>query len=274
MTDEEKLAVFCAGSQTRIDVPARPKALPEAIRNIKPKTEQKRAQTAWVAACRLQLVIKLWLHFLAIGMLRSRLDDATESAIIAWFPELQDMGGVLNTLAEAVEWKAEVAQELPAFDELLGIKREPTARHQDDDPKRFGPRTIKNLLETFLRLMHTNADCLCLLDLNKDEFRRPWPELRADLTKLVWIDMEVNPGEPPHLDFGNALSNLEFHRIRSRLLRALRELVEQLVTYPEAVLRRPNHEPQASGVWPGSLARCRQQEGARLPQIPSRGQKS
>src|SRR3954454_15702417 len=122
MSDDKRLAVFTAGVQTGFSVPSQPKSPPKAIRDITPKTERRRAEYAWKAACRLRLLIELWCRFLKLGLDRARLDDVTEDAIAGRFPELQSLGGVLNMLAQGVEWEEDVAQALPAFDQAHRIR--------------------------------------------------------------------------------------------------------------------------------------------------------
>jgi hypothetical protein len=238
MTGDEQLAIFTAGVQTRFEVPAHPTPVPEVIQEIMSRTERRRAQDAWNAACRLRLLIELWCNFLVLGVLRARLDDATEDAIARCFPELHSLGGVLNMLAQGMEWGEDVAQALPAFDQAHQMKRAPADRHQNDTSRDFGTRTIQGLIAEFRRLMATNAECLHLLEVRKEVFQRPWKVLQADLAKLTCIDADFT-GDRPHLDFVKALKSTDFQEVRGRLMRELQELVEQFKTYPEAVLHRP-----------------------------------
>ena len=242
MSGDEQLTILAAGVQARFEIPPRPQSAPQAIQAITTRTQKRRAKNAWNAACQLRLLIRLWAHFLVLGMLRSRLDDTTEEAIIRWFPELAAVGGVLNMLAQNVQWKPEVAQALPAFDHAHRMTRHPTERHREDRPQQFGARVVQQLVAAFRRLMATEAECLHQLEVNKDLFQQPWKLLRADVERLTCIDMDFT-GDVPFLDFPKALRSEEFQRVRGRFTRELDELIRQLEAYPEAALERPSQQP-------------------------------
>jgi hypothetical protein len=122
------------------------------------------------------------------------------------------------------------------------MKRAPTDRRQNDDPRDFGARTIQGLIAEFRRLMATDAEGLHLLEVRKEVFQQPWKVLQADVAKLTCIDMDFS-GDRPRLDFAKALKSTDFQQVRGHLMRELQELVEQLESYPEAVLRRPEAAP-------------------------------
>jgi RNA polymerase sigma factor (sigma-70 family) len=141
---------------------------------------------------------------------------------------------------------AEATQALAAFDRAHEIKRGPTQRHQDDPPEAFGGRAICSLVETFRRLMQTDAECLCSLEVSSDVFRKQPRELRSLIAKLTCLDMDLCP-ERPRLGFEKLLANAEFQRAHGLLKSALQALVQQLETYPAAVMRRPEPEPTREG---------------------------
>src|SRR5438445_3055532 len=64
LSDHDKLALLTAGVQTGFLVPPRSEFLPKTIRDMTPKTQRRRAQDAWNAACRLKILIEVWARFL------------------------------------------------------------------------------------------------------------------------------------------------------------------------------------------------------------------
>ena len=99
-------------------------------------------------------------------------------------------------LAQGIEWREEVAQVLPTFDQAHEFKRVPTERHQNDDPRDFGARAVQGLVEEFRRLMQGEAKCLRLLEVRQELFQRPWKAIRSDLAKLTCIDMDFTEDAP------------------------------------------------------------------------------
>jgi hypothetical protein len=251
MTEDERLAFYEAGAQLAFLVPPAPKSLPSAIQKMKSKTERRRAQDAWNAASRLLLLIKIWTHFLGLGLLRARLTDATEEAIVSRFPGLQALGGVLNRLAQQPKRGEHAAQLQAEFDQAHEMKRGPSAKHLNDDPRNFGAKTIAGLHEEFRRLMRVNTECLRLLEVRSELFQRPGKVLLADLRTLTRLNMDFTR-KVPRLRFAEALRTKDCYQVRGRFHQAVQELVEQLEAYPEAVLRRVDNVPPNQGRRTGS----------------------
>jgi hypothetical protein len=262
MAENEPLLWPVPGAQVGFRVPERPKSLLNAIKAIRSNTERKRAQNAWNTALDLQLLIQLWMHFLCLGMLQQRLNDETEDAIYRYFPQLANLGGVLNRLAQEVQIPVETAQRLCAFDTATNIKRGPTGRHQHDNPKDFDPTVIGQLAETFRILMRTAAERLNLLEVRQEAFQRPRDKLREEVDTLTSLDMDFT-GDCPRLDFGKALQDERVLQVRGYLMGELKALIEQLQTHPEVILSRPQQEAAGRARRSGGMPRAKADEKVR-----------
>jgi len=274
LTPAEQMAIFCAGVQAQLAVP-KLQPPPAAIRIIKPKSESKRATNAWKAAVRLDAVLTLWHAFLNLAMTGARLNDQAEEQFsqlarsqrvrrqrsrlndqaeeqFSQFPDLQDVGAVLNALAEQVRWAPDLAQLLPEFDASLKIVRKPTDRHRDEDIRPFLGRRLQVLIAGFRKLIQTDAECLHLLNVNVPLFRRPLAEITSDIAKITCGDLDFT-GDGVPIDAAKTLRSPSFQEALGRVRGAVRELLQQLETYPDAVLARQEStsSPKRSRSKPG-----------------------
>src|SRR6266404_1604971 len=252
-----KLSPF-SGAQGSWKIPKRPEPIPEAIRQLPAKVEQRRGRDVWRAAQRLQVAAFAWAHFLSFGAEKARLDDPTEAVLIAWFPELENIGRVLNLWADEVTWPEKLADRIRENDPLANIKRSPTDRHKVDDV-RESCRAVQPLLDSFRGVLIAEADCLCRHEINSKHFGRPWDEIRSEIQQFTSSSGDWT-GKVPQLLFKKMIAAPAFGQVYSRLMCELEELLNQLRQYPEAVLSRPAMIQPASATPPRSGRRMTKKE--------------
>jgi hypothetical protein len=237
-----RLMGLTAGGQGRLSV-LPPPPPPPSFSSL-PDRLREQATAAWNAGHRLDGLVRLWGHFLVFGMLGLRLDDETESSLAEAFPSLQDLGGVLNSLARDAAPPAEVVSAGQEFDQSHGIRRGPNARRSQEDPRPFRKKRLCTLIESFRRELGKHARALFLLGINLPHFGRPWPEVRKELDTITSIDLDLR-GEGPLVDFGAKLTSREFLAACGVILQATGELVCLLGEYPDVVLPAPPVEVKA-----------------------------
>lgn len=226
--------LLTAGAQANFDLSPSLPGPPNVLRELPTKVEQRRAKDLWKAAHRLKVLVELWARFTMMGLLRLRLEDSTEAAIVSWFPELSHFGVVLDALATPAVLEPEEVARLAEFDQEHQIRRGPTARHQTDDRRQIC-RTVQPLLESFRNMMLTEADCLHRLEANQGFFRRSWGDIKSDIERLTGLSVDWTENIPI-LDFGELLSRKSFREVRARLSRELNEMLAQLEQYPQTIL--------------------------------------
>lgn len=203
MAGINKLTVLCGGVHTRWTMEAEA-PLPSSFRSLPNKVVKARAGDAWRAAERFQCLIHLWSHFLALGMLRARLDPELARQIRERFPELVDIDRLLEAVASTVQIPEEMKAELAAFDREHGLRRERSNAEGSSKTIKLRAQDFESLRRAVGKLLETEATCLQRLDVNVELFRRPWQVLRQEIQGFIGID-ENWASEPPKIGFGLAL---------------------------------------------------------------------
>jgi hypothetical protein len=237
MADIE-LLVLAGGVQTGWDLHEEPPP-PASFAQLPNRVLRSRARDAWRAAHRLRTLTELWTRVLTMGMMRCRLDAETERQVGEQFPDLSSIGSILEGLARTIEWPEELREPLQRFDQEHGLRRCPAPGHTvDAEPRPFRLMAFEELRRRFLELVQTEAQCLQRLEVNVEQFRRPWGEIRQDAQALFALDQDW-AATPSVIHFGPALRSPTFQRARATFLRGSKELVDLLATHPGAALERP-----------------------------------
>jgi hypothetical protein len=238
---EQRWAIFNAGVHTRFNVPGlRP--VPGTIADLPEPGLRQQAADTWNAAQRLIGVITLWGHFLMLGLMGRRLDEATEDCIRDRFPDLQDMGAVLNALATDPAWEPALEVVVREFDRLIGVRRGTPERYRNVDIRLYRGRRLVELVESFRESMATHLHCLLLNSVTIPFLQRPAKDLHDELVRTTRLNLDLT-GDGPPVDFAKAGSDEESVRTRGKYLSELWELAQVLEQYPHTVLRGP--APQA-----------------------------
>ena len=125
MFPSESVTYPFSGFQGRWPIPQEPAPTPEAVRQLSTKVEQRRGKDIWRATQRLKVAGFVWTRFVLFGLLRHRLDDFTEDAVVKWFPQLADIGRILNLWADEATWPPPVLDHLAEFENVQQSKPSP-----------------------------------------------------------------------------------------------------------------------------------------------------
>jgi hypothetical protein len=196
MVEINKLMVLSGGVQTRWKIESEA-PLPSSFKSLN-NVMKSRACDAWKAAGRLRLLVDIWSNFLALGMLRSRLDPDLAQQIRERFPELGDIDRLLEAVASSVQIPEEMRAELAEFDREYGLRREPGNAEGPSKTIKLGAQDFERLRRAVGKLLETEAVSLHRLDVSVEQFRRPWQELRQDVQGFIGIDEEW-ASEPPKI---------------------------------------------------------------------------
>jgi len=205
----DQLLLQTGGVQTRWEIEAE-RPPPDSFEELSNGVLRERARDAWRAACRLQSLVYLWMRFLTLGMLHSRLDADVERKISERFPDLSGMGSLLEGLARTIAWPAGVLDLLKEWDSSGELRREPNSLHTTDGKSSlFKLQDFENFRNCFRRLVKTDALCLCLLQVNVPQFRKSKAEIEQEIDHLFALDQDWAT-EPPVIHFGPALQKGSF----------------------------------------------------------------
>ena len=241
-----------AGAPSSFSVPAKPQT-PDAILAVDEPELRQRAVAAWESTWNLNAVLALWAKFLWCGLYNTRLDRNTQTEIRTNFPLLQDLGPVLDVLANQKKIQGYRREERNRADALLGIDRSTPRLKSTEKRQLRGPR-LQQLIANFQHSLEAHLRSLQRLGVRSPAFQEPEEVVVDNFAPITAMTLDFTGNGPP-IDFAQESKNALRVSAWARLFRELRVLRLLLETQPIAALQKSGLDEEPDGSHRGVFRR-------------------
>ena len=205
--------------------------IPKAIESLKDRGLRQRGEEAWKSVFLLLEALRLWAHFLLFGRLGVRLNLRVDKQIGKVFPDLKDLGAVVEALAVHVKLTPRARAERWRLDKCLGIRRGRTGTLDREAKQRYRGKGLVELIQGFHRTMLTHAQCLNAVGVKSAIFEQPTDAVDTLLDTITRVDLDFTGTAPP-LDFARTVRELPKRPAMGQLQRELERLGNLLTESP------------------------------------------